>query len=146
MDKERVGANAEARPVKDWENKEVKGDALAHKRIFEQHKNEVAELRQRQEQYEKDLPKEPKEALRDIHRTLMDTRDIAEPYYAPRAALELISLIASSSTLSDGDDARHALYWLANQGLNGLDLIDAATARSRHIAYQFEERHEPFKA
>ena len=146
MTNERVCANSEALPIQDWENRHVKGDALACKRVFEAHLAEVAELRQRQEQYEESLPKKPRKALAEIHRTLLDQRDISEPGYAPRAALELIYQLVAHNALDDSDQMRDAVYWLAIQGLDGLKKIETATARAQHIARQVHPMYEPYKA
>ncbi|MEM7720743.1 MAG: hypothetical protein AAF376_00065 [Pseudomonadota bacterium] len=132
--------------VEDWENREVKGEALAHKRVLETRAEKAARLRQRQEAYYASLPKEPLEALADIHRSLMDMRELAEPQYGPRAALEIMYQLATHNAFDESHQLKEALYWLAIQGLDGLKLVEDAQQRASDIAAQFHPAYEPYRA
>lgn len=146
MTNERACANNTPQPIQEWENENVKGEALSRKRFHEEHLAEVNELRQRQEAYIASLPKNPSEALTEIHSTLLDPREIGEQHYAPRAALEIIHQLALKNGLEDDEGIRDAIYWLTSQALNGLNAIDAATQQAQEIAGQFHPRYEPYKA
>ena len=76
------------------------------------------------------LPKDPLEALAEINRTIKDTREMSEPQYAARAALEIIHQLATHGALDDSDQMKDAIYWLAGQGLDGLKIIEDGTRRA----------------
>ena len=128
-------------PIQDWENREVKGEGMACKSVYDDHVAKVAELRERQEAYEASLPKDPLEALAEINRTLKDTRELSEPQYAARAALEIIHQLATHDALDDSDQMKDAIYWLAGQGLDGLKIIDDGARRATNIAQKFHPMH-----
>ena len=146
MTKERNFANDELRPIQEWENDQVHGEAIACKKVYDVHLAKVTELRQRQEAYETSLPKDPIEAMAEINRTLKDTREFAEPQYAARAALEIIHQLATNGALEDSTQLKEAIYWLAGQGLDGLKIIEDGTSRARNIAQQFHPRHTVYRA
>lgn len=133
-------------PIHDWENRQVKGEGMACKKVYDDHVAKVAELRERQEAYEASLPKDPLEALADINLTLKDTSDIGEPQYAARAALEIIHQLATHGALDDSDQMKDAIYWLASQGLDGLRIIEDGTRRATNIARQFHPLHTVYRA
>ena len=60
----------DAARVQDWENRQVKGAAMACKKVYEDEQEKINELRARQEAYEKSLPTDPVEGLELISRTL----------------------------------------------------------------------------
>lgn len=134
------------RPVADWENRAVNGAARACKRIHESEVAKVAELRQRQEEYEASLPKEPLDALSEINRCLHDTRDISAPEYAVRAALEIIHQLATHDALDESAEMKYAIHWLSGQAIQALTSIEGGTRRARNIAHQFHSMHETFRA
>lgn len=135
MTKERNFANDELRPIQEWENDQVHGEAIACKKVYDVHLAKVTELRQRQEAYETSLPKDPIEAMAEINRTLKDTREFAEPQYAARAALEIIHQLATHGALEDSTQLKEAIYWLAGQRqINGrTSLIAIAKTLSRSL-------------
>lgn len=133
-------------PVHDWENNQVEGKALVCKKIYDQHVERTAALRERQEAYEASLPKDPIEALQEIDRALLDIRCTSQPAYAARAALEIIYQLATHGALDDSEPLRESVYWLAGQGLNGLKATEDTTRRARNIAHQFHSRHQAFQA
>ena len=135
-----------SKPIQDWENREVKGEGMACKTVYDSHVAKVAELRQRQEAYEASLPKDPLEALAEINRTLKDTREMSEPQYAARAALEIIHQLATYGALDDSDQMNEAVYWLSCQGLDGLTLIEDSARKAMNIAHQFHPMHEACRA
>ena len=133
-------------PIQDWENRDVKGEALAAKELYDDHVAKVMKLRNRQEAYEASLPKEPLEALSEIRRTLADIDDLSSSEYAPRAALEIIHQLVTHGALDDSDQMREAVYWLVGQGLDGIGVIEGTTRRARNIARQFGPMHRPYQA
>lgn len=135
-----------ARPVTDWENRESKGAALVCKYGHDATQKKTAELRQRQEAYERSLPKDAIEAMGEISRNLADTGDYCTPEYAPRAALAIIKELSVNGGLDDSDEMNGAVYWLTTQALDALDGIEGNTIRARHIARQFHPMHKPFQA
>ena len=134
------------RPVTDFENSRVNGEALCHKRLLEQHADDVQQLRQRQERYEASLPKDPTEAMRAICKAINDLTDEGGQSYAPRAALTILQELSMKGGIDDGPEMRGALLWLANEGLKGLKEIEDSTKLAQTIARGFHPMHEPFRA
>lgn len=145
MTKETLEAET-PKPIQDWENRQVNGAALAGKSVHDDRVAKVAELRKRQEAYQASLPKKPLEALEEIKRTLKDPRELSEPQYAVRAALEIIHQLATHDALDDSDQMKEAIYWLTGEGLHGLRLLEDGTRRATNIAHQFHPAHTPFEA
>ncbi len=133
-------------PIQDWENRQVKGEGMACKKVHDDHVAKVAELRQRQEAYEASLPKDPLEALAEVNRALKDMRETSEPQYAARAVLEIIHQLAIHGALDDSAHMEDAICWLTNQGLNGLKIIEDGTHRATDIARQFSPMHIVYRA
>ncbi len=133
-------------PIQDWENRDVDGKVKVYKKAYDAHVAKVAELRERQMTYEASLPKDPTEALIEIHRIGKDMRDFAEPEYAVRASLEILMQLASNGGLQDIEYLKDTVYWLLSQALDGLSLIEDSTDRVHDIARQFHPAHRPFEA
>lgn len=134
------------RPVEDWENRLVNGEGLSCKPVHDGHAARVARLRERQEAYEANLPKEPIEALNQITRTLNDCRETVSPHYAARAAIVIVRELALKGGLDDSDQINSAVLWLTSQGMDALDLIEDEVRRTRDIAQQFHPGHMPHRA
>lgn len=134
------------RPIQDWENRRVKGEALFYKEGYNNHLERVSKLRERQEAYEASLPTDPIEAMSQINSRLSDIGDISGPEYAVRAALEIIHQLTTDRTLDDSDELKDAIFWLTRQGLNGLASIEESTQHVRAIARQFHPLNQPFRA
>ena len=64
MTKERVCANDIPRPVTDAENESVKGQALCHESVLQDHLAAVQALRAKQRAYLETLPTDPDEVVR----------------------------------------------------------------------------------
>ncbi len=134
------------RPIQDWENREVKDQALIGKDLLEARIARTTELRQRQEAYDASLPKDPIEALDEINMKLKELYDLSRPEYATRAALEIIHQLATHHALDDSEALSDALFWLTNEALDGLKIIEDKTRRAANIASQFHPSHKPFEA
>lgn len=132
--------------VTDWENRDVKGAALCCKLIHEQEQDKIKALREQQAAYVANLPKEPLDALNEINRVLADPRDLCEPEYGARAALTIINRLATGYALNDDVSLSEAIHWLSGIGLDSMDALQAGNQRSRAIAGQFSEHHQPFEA
>ena len=136
----------ELRPVSDYQNELVNGDALVGKRLFDRHVAEVKMLRERQEAYEQSLPTDPAEAMSAICGAINGLTDEGGKGYAARAALTILQELTMKGCLDDGNEVRYALMWLANEGLKGLSAIEASTSLVQDIARGFHPMHEPFRA
>ncbi|MFD1341447.1 hypothetical protein [Litorisediminicola beolgyonensis] len=134
------------RPVSEWENNNVSGQACTCKRVHEKHVEEVKALRQRQEAYEASLPKEPLEALRAISAKMVVFEDQDDSSEAIRAALTLINELATHRIDLDYPDMHQALYWLTSEALTGFKEIERSNREAYKIARQFSPSHEPFRA
>ncbi|WP_299739052.1 hypothetical protein [uncultured Roseobacter sp.] len=136
----------DAARVQDWENRAVKGAALACKSIYEDNKKEAEKLRARQEAYKKSLPTDPIEGMSEINRALKDTQEVDSLHYAPRAALEIIRELSMKGSLDGSQQMSDAVFWLTTQAIDGLTAIEEGARRSRDIAYSFHPMHQPYEA
>ena len=131
--------------VTDWENREVKGSALASKVIHEGHNDRVAELRSRQEVYQKSLPKDPTEALRAISKANCGGFDFCDDgNFGAKAALDIMLELTRVRALDEID--QDVVFWLVSQGCEAMDRAIEVSRLTNDIASQFHERHEPFSA
>ncbi|SFB82092.1 hypothetical protein [Tropicimonas isoalkanivorans] len=143
-----MSENTEApRPVADWENREVRGDVIVTKSLYDHRAAKVAKLRQRQEAYEASLPKKKGAALREIADLMGGlVGDLDEEAYAVHATLELLGAMASGEVFTDGAVDTDVLYWLVSRAREGLADIERKTRRAKDIAAQFSPLHQPYKA
>ena len=142
MTKERARANQAVRPIESWENQRVNGLAFVSKQELKFRNEQLTELRERQEAYEKGLPKEPEEALGEINTVLCDALDLA----GVKSALEIILQITIHGGLDDTEELHRAIHWLTSRGLDDLAQIEKAANHAKHIAHQFDSMHKPFEA
>ena len=146
MRNKRACANDEARPVTDQDNRAVKGNALLHKTVYQDRLAQTAELRARQEEYERSLPKDPVEALREIYRFFDDWSDFDGPQSAVKSSLLIVNELASADPMHVNEDIKQAVDWLSWQGIDGLKEIEAQQQRVSEIARQFSDTYQPFEA
>ncbi len=139
-------ANEDLRPVQDWENRAVNGMAHSVKRIFEEDIESAKKLRERQEAYEKSLPKDPVEALRAIVNTLDSMEDLDSRYYPIKASIELLYELACKEGVFQDTEVRHSVYWLLCKAKDALCVLEAEHTKARAIARQFCPHHTPFEA
>lgn len=134
------------RPIANWENDQVNGFAVTCKSVFDDHKEKVEALRERQEAYEKSLPSDPVEALDEITSILNKLDGITEPHYAARASLTIIKELSMNGGLDDSTQMSEAIYWLTNQGMEGLALMEDGVRRSNDISRRFHRMHKAYEA
>lgn len=146
VEAKQAAAPEEHRPVSDWENREVKGAASKCKTLHEAEKAKVAELRARQEAYYESLPTDAKQAVRAISKALPDVTDLFGKPFAVKACLIIVNEFACHNKMAEDEDFNHAMFWLANQALQGMHEIEAGLERARDIARHFSPLHEPYRA
>ncbi len=138
--------NEAPKRVSVYENSEVRGAALTCKFVHDNEQEKIKTLRERNAAYYASLPKNEKEAFRDILKNLCDPRDVGEPEYGARAALTIIHRLATNEILSEDTDLCQAIYWLTMEGLDALGVIEDGNVRSRDIADHFVHPERAFVA
>ncbi|AZQ69488.1 hypothetical protein EF888_21450 [Silicimonas algicola] len=99
-------------PVTDWENRSVKGDALAAPAVFAGHAEKVKELRARNEAWWASLPTEPTDALKAIKDTLHPDYDEYPAGFETLLHLsELMTLATAAYDADKGSRTHDALRW-----------------------------------
>ena len=145
MDAERAKVIEDARPIQDWENRQVDGKGRACKRVYDDHVAKVSELRQRQEAYEASLPKDRQAALEAISKlSIRDLRDVYENDCAARLAFVIIYELADK--IEEDVDITDALKWLSRLGRDAVDRLDADMQKVHNIAHQFHDMREVYRA
>ena len=135
------------RPVTDWENAAVSMHALCCQSLWEDHKRDVEQLRERQARYEESLPTEPDEAFQALRRLMHPDGD-----EYPDGFTDALHLVAAVEELARNGDldvipTRKSLVYLAEKAVeclngtrNSLDRIgDILSASRRRTDKNVEE-------
>ena len=137
-------ANNNLRPATDYENQELDGMVLAHRRVYRDHLGRIEAARAKHDAFLASLPTEPQERINLARVNLGNVMDINPDEGCGIHEAKALAMALEAFAMNDYSEsypmAQEAMRWIANRLTTCLLSVDAALDRIGYVLEKPENR------